>query len=91
MLGELQRLDEGTDITTSRDGWAVGGVSNLFSTCSDGCAGINSAHFEEPGSSHVGGAHFALADGSVRFLSDNISIDVFRALGQMAGDGPASF
>jgi len=91
LLGELQRLDDGTDDTTSRDGWAVGGAATLFSTCSDRCEGINSDLFEEPGSAHQGGAHFTLADGSVRFLSDTIDIDVLKALGQMRGDGPASF
>jgi len=89
LLGELQRLDQGTDATTSRDGWALGGVATLFSTCSDRCEGINSEFFEEPGSEHTGGAHFALADGSVRFLSDSMDIDVFQQLGQMSGDGPA--
>lgn len=91
LLGELQRLDEGTDFTTSRDGWTLGGVATLFSTCSDRCEGINSAFFEEPGSQHEGGAHFTLADGSVRFLSESMDIDVFKALGSMRGDGPNSF
>ena len=30
---------------------------------------------------HTGGALFAMTDGSVRFISDNISLTVFRALG----------
>jgi prepilin-type N-terminal cleavage/methylation domain-containing protein len=33
------------------------------------------------GSQHVGGAQFALADGSARFISENISQSVFQALG----------
>jgi prepilin-type N-terminal cleavage/methylation domain-containing protein/prepilin-type processing-associated H-X9-DG protein len=83
MIGELQRLDLGKDVTTSRDGWAVGGVSTHFSTCSDGCGGPNSKHFEEPGSSHPNGAQFAMADGSVRFLATTVPRTVFSALGSM--------
>ncbi len=35
---------------------------------------------------HTGGAQFALADGSVRFASDNISINVWWALGSRDGN-----
>lgn len=75
----------------SQDGWAVGGVATMFSTCSDLCLGINGDHFEEPGSDHEGGAQFGLADGSVRFLSENMDRGVFKAVGSIAGDGPSSF
>lgn len=33
------------------------------------------------GSYHVGGAHFGLGDGSVRFIAENINSDVFEQLG----------
>ena len=91
MLGELQRLDGGIDQTTSRDGWAVGGVATMFSSCSDRCEGINADFFEEPGSAHEGGAHFSLADGSVRFLGESMNLTVLRQLGSIAGDGPSGF
>ncbi len=36
-------------------------------------------------SSHPGGVHAALGDGSVRFLADSIELDVWRALATCAG------
>lgn len=36
------------------------------------------------GSNHPGGAQFALADASVRLISENIRLDVYRRLGQRA-------
>jgi prepilin-type processing-associated H-X9-DG protein len=36
-------------------------------------------------SRHSGGANFALADGSVRFVSDSISITLYRALASWQG------
>lgn len=38
------------------------------------------------GSYHVGGAHFLLSDGSARFISENIDINLYRALGSRAGN-----
>lgn len=94
MTGEVQRLRDRSaaslTLETSQDGWAVGGAATHFSTCSDGCLGINGNHFESPGSSHKMGANFGLADGSVRFLSENMNIFVLTALGSIAGgDGPS--
>jgi prepilin-type N-terminal cleavage/methylation domain-containing protein len=91
LLGELQRLNGGTALTTSRDGWAAGGVSTMFSTCSDTCLGPNSLDFEAPGSEHAGGVHISLADGAVRFISNSIDRPTLRRLGSLAGDGPADF
>lgn len=37
------------------------------------------------GSYHVGGAHFCLGDGTVRFISENIDIRVYQGLGTRSG------
>lgn len=37
------------------------------------------------GSYHVGGAQFVLADGSVRFISENVDQTLYRALGSISG------
>jgi len=43
------------------------------------------------GSNHPGGAQFALADASVRLISENISLDVYRRLGQRASGDVKDF
>jgi len=40
------------------------------------------------GSKHVGGCHFALADGSVHFVSENIDLNTYRQLGAMNDAAP---
>ena len=96
MTGELQRLDSSVARGgyLSQDGWALGGVATLFVTAdnedsctSSNCAqtgGINNFFFESAGSDHEGGANFGLADGSVRFISENISTYTIMWLGSKA-------
>ncbi len=42
------------------------------------------------GSRHTGGVHAMMGDGSIRFVSDNIDLNVWRALGTRAGGEPIS-
>ncbi|MEX0669197.1 MAG: DUF1559 domain-containing protein [Pirellulales bacterium] len=99
LVGEVQRLrplsgTTGTvaDERTSQDGWAVGGNANLFVTATGNPnhnpGGLNNLFFESPGSEHVGGGFFAMADGSVQFISEFVDASdnnsVFALLGSMS-------
>jgi len=90
VIGEVQRLNSGTlGPATSFDGWAIGGLPTLFSTFDTAVqtkAGINGLQRETAGSDHTGGAHFGLADGSVRFLSENMDLKIYSGLGTI-GEG----
>jgi prepilin-type N-terminal cleavage/methylation domain-containing protein len=76
---------------TFPDGWAVAGVSTLFDTAKfhEGGdigqpGGFNTHFFESAGSSHRGGATFGMADGSTRFLTEDIDSIVYANLGSMS-------
>ena len=93
LIGEVQRLNSGTlGPATSFDGWAIGGLPTLFSTFDtlvQTKAGINGLQRETAGSDHTGGAYFGLADGSVRFLSQNMDLTIYAGLGT-TGEGEVS-
>ena len=54
--------------------------SPISSTCS---AGDNAVYAR---SHHVGGAQFVMADGAVRFISENVDTSTYRSLGTRAGN-----
>jgi len=106
-IGELQRLHAPATIPpgenpqyygpaqTSNDGWAAGGLCNLFDTITSVAldpgqndlgnpGGFNNLFFESAGSVHSGGAFFGLGDGSVQFISENIDSVLYSYLGSVA-------
>lgn len=87
MGGEMQRLYSSSSCPSqSFDGWAVGGVASIFDTATDsGGGGLNNGFFQSAGSDHAGGAHFVMADGAVRFISENIDINLYDSLGTADG------
>ena len=44
-----------------------------------------SGHFDDFGSAHEGGCHFVLADGSVHFVADTITLSAYQALATRSG------
>ena len=86
LIGEHSRLTDTTnDITISSDGWAWGGPATMFSTL----VGPNKRiSWEFPGSEHQGIVQVGLADGSVRTVGENINIQIWQRLGNMANGLP---
>ena len=69
---------------------------NAASTCATTAVPMNTFTFSSPtsvpwdqrwsfGSAHVGGAHYLMGDGAVRFISTNIALATFRSLATIAG------
>ena len=63
-------------INISRGEWAE---TKIQVTSDNGCNNLNW------GSNHPGGTHFLMADGSVSFVQESISMDVFMAAGSRNG------
>lgn len=71
-----------------QDGWFLAGIATCFGTRDgdesapfDTPGGINNWHAESAGSEHIGGANFAMVDGSVFFYSENADPAILDALG----------
>lgn len=62
-------------------GVAVGGTGGIF----NGYSGNVTTDRETWRSDHIGGGHFALSDGSVRFVSTNINANTLTALATRSG------
>jgi hypothetical protein len=50
-----------------------------------GTPGLILAQYGTPGSTHTGGCHFLMGDGTVRFVSQNINAQTLVNLGTISG------
>src|SRR5262249_999190 len=68
----------------------VGDRSNYcISTAMAPCQALTATNVVQSARSyHSGGANFALADGSVRFINNNVNVMNYQALGTRAGNEP---
>ena len=70
--------------------WNCSNVSSQFWEIDSGDYKINGVGLQAPGSRHIGGCHFGLADGSIRFVSENIDGNLLmsiatRGMGEVVG------
>jgi prepilin-type N-terminal cleavage/methylation domain-containing protein/prepilin-type processing-associated H-X9-DG protein len=87
LAGETDFKGTGTATTTPGGVWAYGYIGynwgttfHPFNKHDHTAAGYGAFRSE-----HAGGAHFAFADGSVRFVRDGVAPAVYRATGTRAG------
>ncbi|HTN00410.1 MAG TPA: DUF1559 domain-containing protein [Planctomycetaceae bacterium] len=66
-------------------GWFLGGGPHHYAPIFMYAWGINT-EWPGAGSTHTGGAHFLMADGTVRFFSQNINFQVYGGLNTKSGN-----
>jgi prepilin-type N-terminal cleavage/methylation domain-containing protein/prepilin-type processing-associated H-X9-DG protein len=92
LLGETDFAPAGVPSDTYGSVWAYGyagytwGTTNARLNTKDG-----STSYGVFRSQHPGGAHFAMVDGSVHFLSENIDFGLYQALSTRSGSEVVSF
>ena len=80
-------------ITSSADrfkGMAQGSTKNVYAPINVGGNGYNKFNDGEFGSEHPAGTHFAMADGSVHFIAEDIDHTLYLALASRGGKETAS-
>jgi prepilin-type N-terminal cleavage/methylation domain-containing protein/prepilin-type processing-associated H-X9-DG protein len=98
LVGESSPVDGNSPAWSSDGDWAVTGVGINFDwqsiTACVSPSGAPACWWNMRGfrSSHPGGVHFAFADGSITFISDDIAHPTYRALSSRAfGDSPGDY
>jgi hypothetical protein len=90
LCGEISFRTAGVYRSWTRGGWAGNGTvasakgvsSSINKLKMSSSSDFNIVSF---GSEHTGGAHFTLGDGSVKFLSENIDLGVYKAAASRDG------
>ena len=85
-VGE-RRTREENDWWSTWAGMVAGGeeAGQRVLGCLDHRPNHPATHFDDYGSLHVGGTQFLMADGHVRFMSENIDTALYQALGTIRG------
>ena len=95
LIGEASPVDGNSPAWTSAGDWAVAGIGLNFDWENyAACVPVGSCWWNMRGfrSSHPGGVQFAFADGSVRFLPDDIDHPAYRALStRKKGDSTSGY
>lgn len=86
ILGE-HRTDRGLGWNSSWYGFIPGGeeATARFLGVADHTPNHRAQHIDDFSSSHVGGVHMLFGDGRVRFVTENIDLNVFRSLATRIG------
>ena len=93
LAGEIENAAN-ESIFGGRQPWWIAGQGQRSSTSACACWPINGqahlatgdTYYRAFGSYHEGGAFFLFADGQVRFLSENVDTNAFRALATRANN-----
>ena len=90
MVGERRWDGIGTDATSLRRGALWVGrptnsnkYANLIRTNDSAAFRVEGTNASSASSMHEGGVHFTFADGTVKFLSENVDAALYRRLGQI--------
>ncbi|WP_339676825.1 DUF1559 domain-containing protein, partial [uncultured Gimesia sp.] len=92
LMGETDFAPAGVPSTTYGSVWAYGYLGYTWGTTFSRLNLRNgTTSYGVFRSQHTGGAHFAMADGSVHFLSENINNELYQALSTRAGGEVVEF
>jgi prepilin-type N-terminal cleavage/methylation domain-containing protein/prepilin-type processing-associated H-X9-DG protein len=91
VVGSLSQTNFSTGKTNLQDFWASYGGRNVYVAINTGTVpgGATPERTDSAfGSLHGGGAHFGFADGSGRFVSENVELALLQALASRAAGDP---
>jgi len=90
LCGEISFREAGMYRSWTRGGWAGNGTVASAKGISSSInklkmSSVSEFNYVSFGSEHTGGAHFTMGDGSVKFVSENIDLGVYKAAASRDG------